>query len=344
MNERINIYDIARMAKVSTTTVYKVIHGKKGVGEDTRKSILDIIERFGYKANTIAQTLARKTIKLGIVIESYSSEFNGELFDGIKDTIEELADSNIKAVYGAIEGSYSKERVLNDLKRMISENVDGVILFPYVPYREYIDIIDHLNDRDIPVILATTDIPDSNRMTTICHNYRLVGELGAELLEIFNPKGKNALFIGSKDVIGHQEIIKGFADRLNLIGNEPLAVYETLDDDIVGYHLAEKLLRDHPYVNGIFIGTSHSMGVYRKITEAGKAGDIKIVCVDTYPQIIEYIQKDIIKATIFQNPYLQGKTAVTKMADYLITKSIPEKQIFINPRIVLKSNCMNFRD
>lgn len=344
MDERINIYDIARMANVSTTTVYKVIHGKKGVGEDTRRFILDIIEKYGYKTNTIAQTLARKTIRIGIVIENYTSEFNGEVFEGIKDTIEELADSNIKAVYGTMEGSFSKDRVLNDLKRMISENVDGVILFPYVPYKEYIGIIAELAERNIPVILATTDIPDSSRLMTICHNYGLVGELGAELLEIYNPKGKNALFIGSKDVIGHQGIIQGFANRLNLMGNEPVAVYETQDDEIVGYHLAEKLLRDHPYVNGIFIGTSHSMGVCRKVIEAGRVDDIKIVCVDTFPQIIEYIRKNIIKATVFQNPYLQGKMAVAKMAEYLVTQTIPEKQVLINPRVVLKSNCMNYRD
>lgn len=344
MNERINIYDIAKMANVSTTTVYKVIHGKKGVGEDTRRSILDIVEKYGYKTNTIAQTLARKIIRIGIVIESYSSEFNGEVFEGIKDTFEELADSNVKAVYGAIEGSFSKDRVLSDLKRMISENVDGVILFPYVPYKEYAGIIDELADRNIPVFIATTDIPDSNRLMTICHNYRLVGELGAELLEMYNPKGKNVLFIGNKDVVGHQGIIQGFASRLNLMGNEPVAVYETQDDEVVGYHLTEKLLRDYPYVNGIFIGTSHSMGVCKKIIEVGRANDIKIVCVDTYPQIIEYIQKNVISATIFQNPYLQGKMAVARMAEYLVTQLMPEKQVLINPRIVLKSNCMNYRD
>lgn len=344
LDERINIYDIAVMAKVSTTTVYKVIHGKKGVGEDTRRSILDIIEKYGYKTNTIAQTLARKTIKIGIVIENYSSEFNAEVFEGIKDTVEELADSNIKPIYGTMEGSFSKDRVINDLNRMIKENVDGVILFPYVPYREYTGVIDRLAEENIPVILATTDIPDSNRLMTISHNYRLVGELGAELLETFNPGGKNVLFIGSKDVIGHQEIIQGFASRLDLSGNEPVGVYETQDDETIGYHLTEKLLRDHPYVNGIFVGTSHSIGVCRKVVDARMIDKIKIVSVDTFPKIIEYIKQDVIKATIFQNPYLQGKMAVKKMAEYLVTRKIPEKQILINPRIVMKSNCMNYKD
>ncbi|NCU25537.1 LacI family transcriptional regulator [Candidatus Nomurabacteria bacterium] len=44
-----NIYEIAKIAGVSTTTVSRVINAKEGVGEDTRRMILNIIEEADFK-------------------------------------------------------------------------------------------------------------------------------------------------------------------------------------------------------------------------------------------------------------------------------------------------------
>jgi len=344
MADKVSIYDIARMAGVSATTVYKVVHGKKGVGDQMRRKILAIIKSNGYKSNIVAQTLARKTIKIGIVIEHYTSEFSGEVYTGIKDKFRELADFNIEPIFNSMVGSFSKERILGELSQMLVDGASGVILVPYVPYEEYHEIIGQLTGNNVPVIVATNDIHGSSRLAVVSHDYRLVGELGAELIEIFSPGGSYALFIGNKDVIGHQNLIGGFTERLARSGSKPIAVFETQDDETVSYHLAEKLLRDHPDVNGIFIGTSHSLGVCQRIMEAGRIGDIALVCVDTYKELIDLLQKGIIKATIFQNPYLQGKLAVEKMVDYLLTYQKPGDSILINPRIVLQSNSADYMD
>ena len=39
-NEKVTIYDIARQAGVSTTTVHKALHGQKGVSDAKRQEIL----------------------------------------------------------------------------------------------------------------------------------------------------------------------------------------------------------------------------------------------------------------------------------------------------------------
>ena len=38
-NEKVTIYDIARQAGVSTTTVHKALHGQKGVSDAKRQGI-----------------------------------------------------------------------------------------------------------------------------------------------------------------------------------------------------------------------------------------------------------------------------------------------------------------
>ncbi|HOK09632.1 MAG TPA: LacI family DNA-binding transcriptional regulator [Candidatus Hydrogenedens sp.] len=57
MFEKITIYDIAKMAGVSAKTVSKVINFKDGVKDETRKKVLEIVEKLGYHPNIFARSL-----------------------------------------------------------------------------------------------------------------------------------------------------------------------------------------------------------------------------------------------------------------------------------------------
>jgi len=344
LDKKVSIYDIARLADCSTTTVYKVVNGRGGVGAETTKRVQDIIQKHGYKANTIAQMLARGQLRIGIVIENYSLEFNDEVLQGIREEMNSLSDANVVAVYGSMESKYSKERVINDLKEIGGGGVNGVILFPYEPYLEYTEVIDALTQNHIPVILSTTDIPGSSRIALVSHNYHVVGRLGAELLNVFAPGGKKALFVGSKDVIGHQHIISGFETHLALSGQRPAVVYETQEDEQVGYYLTGKLLRDCPDISGIFVGTSHSLGVCRSIVESGLTGKVSIVCVDTHPGLMEQIKNGVIQATLYQNPKLQGRITVRSLVNYIVEGRKPADHVLVNPVVVMRSNMEHFEN
>ena len=63
------INDIAEMAHVSKGTVSRVINGVPGVGEETRRRILKLIESLDFHPNASARGLAaRKTNTMGFVI------------------------------------------------------------------------------------------------------------------------------------------------------------------------------------------------------------------------------------------------------------------------------------
>jgi len=57
MFKKITIYDIARMTGVSAKTVSKVINFKDGVKEETRKKVLEMVEKLGYHPNIFARSL-----------------------------------------------------------------------------------------------------------------------------------------------------------------------------------------------------------------------------------------------------------------------------------------------
>ena len=62
--ERIRIKDIAKMADVSVGTVDRVLHGRSGVSEASRKRVEEILEKLNYQPNMYASALALSLIHI----------------------------------------------------------------------------------------------------------------------------------------------------------------------------------------------------------------------------------------------------------------------------------------
>jgi LacI family transcriptional regulator len=56
----VTLYDVARMAGVSTATVSRVVHGQDRVRESTRARVQTVIEQLGYVPDSAAQSLSRR--------------------------------------------------------------------------------------------------------------------------------------------------------------------------------------------------------------------------------------------------------------------------------------------
>lgn len=56
--ERIRIKDIAHLAGVSVGTVDRVLHGRSGVSEASRKKVENILKQLDYQPNMYASALA----------------------------------------------------------------------------------------------------------------------------------------------------------------------------------------------------------------------------------------------------------------------------------------------
>jgi LacI family transcriptional regulator len=77
---RVTIWDVAREAAVSKSTVSNVLRGNPVVREDTRQAVLDAIERIGFRPNAAARTLVqRRSMTLGVVVSDIRDPFDGEI-------------------------------------------------------------------------------------------------------------------------------------------------------------------------------------------------------------------------------------------------------------------------
>ena len=94
----VTLYDVARLAGVSTATVSRVVHGQDRVRESTRARVQQAIEELGYVPDGAAQSLSRRRKDIiGLVcverevdhidIENAGMLYNDEILRGVESCI-----------------------------------------------------------------------------------------------------------------------------------------------------------------------------------------------------------------------------------------------------------------
>jgi LacI family transcriptional regulator len=128
MNKTVTIHDIAREAGVSSSTVSRVLSGNVPVAPHKRDLVLAVVKKLNYHPNVIAQGLARgRTAAIGVVTQSVSSPFYGEILRGIEKG---LAGSDYHPVFTS--GNWRTEEELAALDLLSGRRVDGLIVLPGV--------------------------------------------------------------------------------------------------------------------------------------------------------------------------------------------------------------------
>jgi len=141
--------DVAREAGVSMATVSRVVNGNKNVKENTRKKVLEVIDRLDYRPNAVARGLAsKKTTTVGVVIPNITNGYFSTLAKGIDD-IAEMYKYNI-VLANSDEDDDKEVSVVNTL---FSKQVDGII---FMGYHLTEKIRSEFSRSRTPVVLAGT--------------------------------------------------------------------------------------------------------------------------------------------------------------------------------------------
>jgi len=122
--ERHTVEDVAREAGVSLMTVSRAMNGRPGVGEQTRRRILDIAERMGYRPSRVARGLAsRRASALGIVFPDMANPFFAILAKAATD-VARSRDVNVFI----LNTDEDPEREISAYESLHEERIDGVIV------------------------------------------------------------------------------------------------------------------------------------------------------------------------------------------------------------------------
>ncbi len=169
----VTLYDVARLAGVSTATVSRVVHGQDRVRDSTRARVREVIDQLGYVPDGAAQSLSRRQKSvIGLVcverlaphqydIESMSLLFYDEILRGVEARIR---DHNWSLLI-----TYLREENNVDLARLqsLSGKVDGLLIGEgIVPSAELARLAERL-----PVVVVAGD-PDERAADVVTADNR----------------------------------------------------------------------------------------------------------------------------------------------------------------------------
>ncbi len=134
--ESVNMAEIARLAEVSVSTVSHVVNKTRFVSEEKKDKIQNIINKFNYKPNMVAQGLRGKKIKLiGLLISEIKRYFSSAL---VGEIVKYASLIGYNVIVCNSEQNVDKEKYNLDV--LLQKGIDGLIYSP-IDNKASIDIL-----------------------------------------------------------------------------------------------------------------------------------------------------------------------------------------------------------
>ena len=334
----VTINDIAKEAKVSLATVSRVLNDSGYVKDETRKRVLDVIEKFNYTPSAIARSLSKNvTSTIGVVVPDITNPFFGEVIKGISEVAER---NNLNIIL--CDSNENMDKELKSIKTLREQRIRGLIISPTSVENDVnSEYLKALNNLRIPVILVDGHLKYSNFSGVFVDNIR--GSYDA--VEVLIKEGHKdiAIITGRMNSKPAQDRLLGYEKSLmsnNININKDFIMYGDYSLES-GYNLTKELLAKPNRPTAIFVCNNlMTIGCLKALRENSLSipRDIALMAFDKI---------DVLDILGINLSHIEGpSTKLGEMGMKLLIDSInnPEnneiKNIILNPTVVLKGSEM----
>lgn len=215
-----------------------------------------------------------------------------------------------------------------ELVNQALKNGAGALVLGLNDYRPLAPTIERAGRTNIPVIAVDmeADLPYVKSYIG-ADNYNAGKKAAEKLVELSGENSRVAVITYVRGIDNTDMREKGLLDELAKHPQLRIVAKEfSLSDRKLAADSARVIMRDHPDVNVIVaLNAVASVGVADEIVQLGLGGKVKIITFDSTPELLEWMQENIIQATIIQNPFSMGYLGVKYALDALNGKKIPER-------------------
>jgi len=331
----VNYDDIAKLAKVSSTTVSHVINETRFVTPETKERVLEVMKRLKYQPNLLARSLATgKTHTIGLVISDIRNPFYPELVQGVEE-------SAVKNGYNVFlcNTDYDIEKGLKSIGALIKRKIDGIIV---ASSQVGSSIIEQLMDTDVNFVLVDWGKRNVG-IDSLYFDYR-IGMVEA-ISYLVSLKHRTIYFISGPRTLKTSKIrTRNFIDVVEKYKDDDLD-YEIIEGDHKiegGIKAAQDILKRKDIPTAVICSNDlTAIGAMK----AFKAGGIKV------PDDMSVIGLDNIALTEIVSPalttiglerYRIGKTSMELLLNRIKDKKLPKQtRIFKTKLIVRESTGVN---
>jgi DNA-binding LacI/PurR family transcriptional regulator len=151
----VSIYDIAKIAGVSPSTVSRALENHPRIGAKTRMRIQELAREMNYVPSTVARSLAvNKTWTIGIVLATISDPFMGRVVEGVEQV---AIESGFNVFISTSQNDSQRESEAINILRQ--RRVDGIIVMTSHLFDRYPSFFDHSK---IPIVVINEQRPEKS--------------------------------------------------------------------------------------------------------------------------------------------------------------------------------------
>ncbi len=274
------IADIAKLAGVSTATVSRVLNHPEMVKEETRKRVLEIIEKHGYEPNRIARSLrVRSTGNIGLIVPVESgSVFESPYFGLLLRGMSEASDLRNFHIIFSTSHQDNVKVFENFLKKSI---VDGFVV---LDVRDEDPRVKFLKSHDVYFVVVGRPKGVGDYIYVDSDNFEGAYKATAHLLRTGHER--IAFLNGPEDHSVSRDRLLGFLKAHDDLGVQPIEdlIMHGKFTEESGYEMTKKVLKrgvDAIFYSGDVMAFGGMMAIRENGMEIGR--DISIIGFDDVP-------------------------------------------------------------
>jgi LacI family sucrose operon transcriptional repressor len=266
-SEMASLYDVAKLAGVSKSTVSRVINDEYGVKESTKAKVLAAVSECGYVVNQVAKDLkSQRTNLIGVIVPRVSSHATAQGVDGLTAIFEQAGKHVLLA-----NTHLNHEKELEYIRIFNQKRVEGIVF-----YATHLDmsLVNMIKQSSVPVVLVGQDGSLYDIPSIVHDDFRVGYEAGKRLLD----KGcRHIGFIGvQRDDLAVDTLRStGLSQALRTHDLQVLFHAHGTFSIESGYQLTQNYLQQFPQTDGLFCATDRiAVGAIKAMRDAGiRAGD-----------------------------------------------------------------------
>ncbi|MCU7552253.1 LacI family transcriptional regulator [Chitinophagaceae bacterium LB-8] len=246
--KEVTIYDLAKIANVSASTVSRALKDNPSVNELTKKKIIELSGALGYRPNRFASDLrSKKTNTIGVLVSKLNRDFLTSVLSGIE---QEATKAKYDVVISLSEES--PEREVEQIAHLFNKRVDGLIV-ALSCNTNILSRFDVFSNKKMPVVFIDNVEEDGPGIKIMVDNYKAGYEAAVHLIQ---QGCRNLMHVaGSLNKKSYSDRWKGYQSALSKFGlrcrKDDLLVSDFSEEDCI--LIAQQIMQRKELPDGIFI-------------------------------------------------------------------------------------------
>lgn len=329
---------IAEQLNLSTATVDRVLNNRKGVSEKTIRRIKEKAAELGYKPNKAAKYLATgKKTEVAFILPVAPQYFWDEIESEIRIAARIYEDYGFEVCIHRLK-ALPAEYASFIQKQIDSGEYDGVVI-AVSPHdaKPYVEMINKGIKDGVPIFTLSNDVPQSNRISFVGGDYYQAGFLAAELVHLFSRKRENMILV-TGSAPNMQLISKEQGFREYFRQNDIRATIRTLPVVDIIPQCSKEAAEAIQKADSIYVASSQLGEIAEQLVNCTDWESKVLIGHDMNEKVHTYLQSNVIKGIIWQDPSNQAALAVRNVFSYLVMEENIQPQFPIKLEIVTKAN------